>query len=358
MATANVYGLWLPPNHFAGAGLSTPTAATLDAAGEKLAFIVQASKTGNIRKIHWLPGSVTTATDTDVRIETVDAATGLPTGTLFGATTNGTQLAAAITTGVTAVTTLTADAAVTAGTSIFAIVIAPTGTPNYIVSLAATSSGSPYDFPYVKLFAAAAWGDLAANYVPIVAIEYSDGTFDYNPLLFPITTSSSGVFNSGSTPDERGLKFRIAAPVRVRGFWSMSNLAGDTDFVLYDSDGTTALSTLTKDKDIDMAYGNNVSVFRFTSSISLLANTFYRLTQKPTTVTNTRLYFITVAAAARFDQMEGGQDFHWTERTDAGAWTDVTTKRPDMGLIIDGISDGVSAGGLLTHPGMTGGIRG
>ena len=30
--------------------------------------------------------------------------------------------------------------------------------------------------------------------------------------------------------------------------------------------------------------------------------------------------------------MDGGPNFHYTSRTDAGAWTDVTTQRPWMGL--------------------------
>ena len=42
----------------------------------------------------------------------------------------------------------------------------------------------------------------------------------------------------------------------------------------------------------------------------------------------------------------------------APAWTDTTTTLPGVSLIVDQIDDGTGGGGLLTHPGMSGGMRG
>jgi len=55
-----------------------------------------------------------------------------------------------------------------------------------------------------------------------------------------------------------------------------------------------------------------------------------------------------VALAAAMDGFPGGQNVHRTERTDLGAWTDTTTKRPWMGVLLTGFNDG--AGGGLAFP--------
>jgi hypothetical protein len=49
--------------------------------------------------------------------------------------------------------------------------------------------------------------------------------------------------------------------------------------------------------------------------------------------------------------------FHLTTRSDAGAWTDTTTSWFPMQLIIDDLTASAS-GGMLVHPGMSGGING
>jgi hypothetical protein len=310
----------------------------LDAAGEKTAFMVQVPKTGSIRRIGVQIDTVVTATDTDFRLETIDATTGNPTGTLFGTTTNGTVLAAAITTGGFPYATLTADASVTKGDKL-AVVFVPTGTPNYSISGVPIDALQNWLFPYTKEFAAAAWGAPASAILPTVAIEYSDGTYAYIPSVFP-GLASSAVFNSGSTPDERGLKFKFPASVRLSGAWLMVDDDGDYDLVLYDSDGTTVLASLSNDKDVSGATVTSTALYLFSSSITLLANTFYRLVVKPTSVTNLRTVWITVTSASILDQTAGGQNFHWTERTDAGSWTDDTVKKPFIGLILDGIDTG------------------
>jgi hypothetical protein len=53
----------------------------IDATGEKYAAIIQIPKTGTISKIGFRTGTVTTSQTLRGGIETVDAATGAPTGT-------------------------------------------------------------------------------------------------------------------------------------------------------------------------------------------------------------------------------------------------------------------------------------
>ena len=336
MTVANVYGLVLPVDPaLTSTGFSS---LLMDASGEKVGVVLRAPKTGSIRKVHFRTGAVTTATDTDVRLETVDATTGHPTGTLLGTTTNVTVASASITAN-TWITTgaLTADASVTRG-DLLAAVIVPSGTPNYnVAGVNGTNSAFPYSVQYT-----ASWADNSA--IPAIALEYSDGSFAYIPNVLPFSAMNTHTFNNGSTPDERALKFRLAAPVRVAGVWFSGNRSGDVDFVLYDSDGTSVLASASMDKDV-LGSALQPEAILFSSSVSLSANTYYRLAVKPTSATNMSAYSWDVASAAIMDQMAGGQDFHYSERTNAGAWTDTTTRRLRIGLIIDGIDDGAGGGG-------------
>ena len=77
----------------------------------------------------------------------------------------------------------------------------------------------------------------------------------------------------------------------------------------------------------------------------LTANTYYRLVVKPTTANNITVVDYTFASVALMDAISGGQYCHKTERTDAGAWTDTTTRRPWMGFLIDQLDDGVGGSG-------------
>jgi hypothetical protein len=146
--------------------------------------------------------------------------------------------------------------------------------------------------------------------------------------------------------------------VKIGGLW-VRILPGATnsyDLVLYDSDGTTALKTVTIDSDQGRVTTSTTRVARF-ADVTLAANTAYRIAVKPGG-TNVTIYDCTVNSVAILDAFPGGQNFYLTSRTDAGAWTETTTRKPDMGVIITAVDNGASGGGLLVHPGMTGGFRG
>lgn len=316
--------------------LGTPTQIvnTLDAAGEKLGTVFQAPKTGSIRKIGLKIGTATLATDTDVRIETVDLSTGMPTGTLWGTDTNVLVSSASIVTN-TWVTTgaLTADAVVTQG-DILAVVIAPTLVPNYTILLPAITTQSQ-GFPYNVHFTSS-WATLLTNMG--FAIEYSDGTYAYIPGSYPIQGFSINTFNSGSAADEIALRFRLPFAFRLKGIWLSLDLDGDCDIVLYDADGTSELRTLAVDKDLKSgATLRQPFFFCWSQSVELLTNTFYRVAIRPSTVTDITLSLMTVATGAIMSQMSGGADFLYSWRVDGGAWTNPGTVRYLIGVHIDGI---------------------
>lgn len=327
---------------FLPARLTTPQASgpsftsnLINADTKKHAFILQAPKTGNIHKILFRSNTAATADTFDVRVETVDATTGDPSGTLWGTNTNATVNVNAAGTVFTA--TLTADAAVTIG-DIFAITWVPTA-GSVSVSFCMFNdvlSG----FPYTDLYGGASW--TKATSAPVVGIEYSDGTYHAMPGTFPFSALNTNTYNSGSTPDERGLKFQLPCPCTVSGFWVDMDNDGDLTVKLYDSDGSTVLQSLAIDKDLRANTNYSVQLYRFAATQALLANTYYRLTLVPGASNVTSADF-DVPSAAALDQIGGGQNFHHTQRTDAGAWTDTTTKRPFMGLIVNGFDDATGA---------------
>jgi hypothetical protein len=301
--------------------------------GSKWGWVVEAPKAGNIHKIHWRLGTVSTATDVDCRIETVDAATGLNTGTLWGTNTNGT-FPAPYSSGAWATVTLTADATV-AYRDRLAVVLVPTGSPSFNISSdLGIASGTFLGFPY-KLSGTSGTMSAAAPNGPIVlALEYSDGSFAYMPGTNPVKTVTNTTFNSGSSPDEIGLYFKFPTKVRVGGFYCIIDLDADCDVVLYDSNGTSVLETVTLDKDLRGSTSATLRFQRFASGYELVANTFYRLAYKPG-ASNVTVPDLGYDSAAMLNQLSPGSDWVYTSRTDGGAWSQINTRRPVMGLMVD-----------------------
>ena len=205
-----------------------------------------------------------------------------------------------------------------------------------------TAPSTNFAFPYMV-------EDVGAGYVkkvtqPRFGIKYSDGSFaELSPNVLPdIQDGFESTFASDTTPDEIGLRFRLPFPVKVGGAWAgMTSFASDADLVLYDLDGTTVLSSVSMDGNLT-SISTDVVVFQhFPDEIALLANTFYRLALKPTTVSTLRIGSRQVDTAALMNLLPGGDDFIWTQRTDAGAWTEIPTKRPLLGIYATAFDAGV-----------------
>lgn len=338
MAIVSVPPFYLIPP-YSGSNPTTAANLALTASGTQAATICAAPKTGAIRRIGLRIGTAATPTDTDVRMETVSAR--FPTGTLFGANTNGTLASGSITANAMNMVTLTADANVTAG-DLFAIVFVPSGSPSFN---ATTLSGIPGgQFPYPAVYNGSAWTASGASC--IAAVEYSDGTYATMPMVFPIDALNTHTFNSGSTPDEIGARFQLPVSMRVSGYWFAVDLDNDLDVVLYDSDGVTPLLTSAVTTAARQATSATTPyVRRFATTATLTAATYYYFAIKPG-ASNISIYSWDVPSAAAMDQMPGGQDWHYVSAKDpsgTGSWTAITTRYPVMGLLIDGIEQGAAA---------------
>lgn len=345
-------GFWFPrlPEHSA----STPSFTTgdvLDADGEKDAYILRVPRTGTLKAVGFRLGTVTQAPTNGLRVSFQDVS--LTTGDPDEATDQFRDVTSGLTTGAWVTTGLITDDGTDTGVkrsvtrgALLAVVVE-------FASFSAGDNLGVYARASVNTIGSGAVGHAynthktggtwAKNRGALnLALQYDDDVWECLDLpMHNLAALNSVNFSSSSSPDERGLIFQFPAPVAVRGgWWRGLNTATDTDMVLYDANGTTALETITFDAQVTTTgIGGNASYAPFSQDRVLLANTPYRLVMKPGS-SNMTLHDFDVAAAAIMNAHEGGQAWHYTQRTDGGAWSETTTKRPMMGLLVTGIDDG------------------
>ena len=89
-----------------------------------------------------------------------------------------------------------------------------------------------------------------------------------------------------------------------------------------------------------------VHVVRF-APVALTAGAVYRLSLTPGPAT-VQVRTFSVPSNAHLGGFEGGSSWYYSQRTDAGAWTDTTTKRPWFGVHVASIAP-ASGGGETAH---------
>lgn len=347
-------GMWIP--HLQTNTVSTPGFAagdTLDADGEKATYIFFVPRTGTVQAVGFRLGTVTQAPGNGLRVSFQDVtATGNPDEVQdqFRDVTSGLTTDTWVTTGL-----ITSDGtdngskrSVTRGT-LLAVVIeftSFTAGDNLNVlsrpSISTVGGGMLHLHSYNNLKTGGTWGTKNRSALNL-SLQYDDGTWAFmGPPTGPISALNHVNFSTSSNPDERGLIFQFPMPVTVGGGWFRGSLGSvAADLILYDADGSTVLDTKSMDGDqTTSASSANAAFCWFDRGIDLVAHANYRLILKPTTGSNVGLSDFEVPAAAFMAAHEGGAAWHFTQRTDGGAWSQTTTKRPMMGLLVTGIDDG------------------
>lgn len=344
MAFQSVSGGLLIPMRMTSSSLSFVNV-TLDAAAEKLAFILRVGKAGTIDKVGFLTANVATGDTMDIRLETVDLTNGEPTGTLLDTNSNGALVIGDGDDSTWLTTTLTTGPTVTEGQLIAVVIVNGSGGGNMSLRTVAFDRAN---FPYSSHFTTA-WAILTNSRGPLCALEYSDGSYEHALGVWPVSALAAATFNNTDDPDHIGLKFKLPFPAKIRGVWIVVDPDANLEIVLYDSDGTTELSTVDLDVGPRNVNGRVAQLVALSSSVELSKDTFYRIVVRPTTATDVAIDYFDVNAVAIMDAMPGGQDFHYTTKKDAG-WTDTTTRRPIISLILDALDDGAGGGGGVRNP--------
>jgi len=329
-----LFGLYLE-----GGFAPSLTSALMDASGEAVGFTLVAPKAGTISKIGFRTGTVTTGQSLDIRIETVGSDM-FPSGTLWAANTNGNQAILDTDDNKWFWVTLTAGAVVAQGQQFCVAIrwVSTVGNLNiaYTSSSTATAGGVPFAASYTT-----SWAFTAA--IPNIAVEYSSPTS--RPFLgtLPVLAHNSITFNNGSSPDEIGIIFQYPVPCKIIGAIAKINEVVTTFAVkLYDSDGSTVLESVTNiDAESNQASSGQVVILFDTQPI-INANMNYRLTLLPETAASITTKELEVDTASTMEALDGGANIYRTDRTDAGAWSQTTTKRPLLTPLISAIDSGPS----------------
>lgn len=321
-------------------------------AGEKNAQVLQAAETMVVTAISFKVNALTTAGNVDVSIQTLDPATGSPTGTLWSA--GAEALAFPLTTANTIYTaTLTTPVTINRG-DIYVIVLTnpATSNPNYALATQGSSARLTTTFPYrIRSTSAGVWTK-AVN-APFVVVPVVSGAYPFmlhGGLVHNFTAES---FNSGTASgsggDERGVMFNLPYGVRVTGAWIFEP-GGPFELVLYDAADNVLMTSQTFPNAARATAGSGtVGVYMFNGTYDTLPNVTYRLAIKPTSTTNVSIRANTATTGYTADMQLSSlpfsaAQFTWTSRTDGGAWTQNNLKVPFLTLVCRAIDTGGGGG--------------
>jgi len=198
------------------------------------------------------------------------------------------------------------------------------------VIIAGLTKGSISQFPSQhnagsSLKTGGTWADQLV--IPNIILEFSDGTFGTLEGAMPISALNSQTSNTGSTPDEIALGFKMPWDCEIDALWMIVNTGGatrDFDIVLYQ--GTTALKTISIDANATPSAASRTICVPI-PKMTLTKGTQYYLAHKPTTGNSNTVFSFNVGDANHLTAISGGVDFNYSERTDAGAWAAITTTK-------------------------------
>lgn len=177
-----------------------------------------------------------------------------------------------------------------------------------------------------------------------LAVRYTgDTAYTYIQGLQPSSADSGTVtVTAATTPDEVGVRFlapytgaRLAA---LYGYFAVSQTNNsDFDLVLYDS-ADVVLQTTRLTNQQASAFSSALSTvldFDRASLVELVKDQEYRVTIKPVGTGNVIVPYQDVGNVNRMGATPMGAGCYWTQRTDAGAWSNTTTRAPAFALVFD-----------------------
>lgn len=290
--------------------------------------------------INWQ--TVTAAGTVELRIETVDAATGKPTGTLYDANASKSFTPASNWQQVTFDTPPTAG--LTAGTE-YAVVLLTTSAGTAHTLRSHNTQGS---YPTVVLTAAdgTTRSNFAevANSVPVLTLVFEDSLEESLNCSPYATTSIVTLFGTNAG----GMKFTVppgttlaVAGIEVGNQVRTGTPAGDLRFrVLDSSDSAVAGTTVTLDKDSLASVNGRRVRFHFPAVVSLAAGTYRIVLDSASSANSSNCWSFRSAVVRVAANAPSG--FLLTSTTDVTAgpivWVDTATDVPPLGLVLDDVT--------------------
>jgi hypothetical protein len=364
-------------------GRSVPTSCTLDAAGEKFAMIGHvfwADKSGSAKTFSTSStisvkfGSVTFAdASTTLRIGIQDVATSTvtltqPDGT-FDVYADIAGNSGTITSSddniVKTLTMTTGTKSITHGDLIAVVLDLTARAGSDSLQILGNYSESNVLRPISVNDIGSGWADLSVSTAaqPLVMLIANDGTrgilkggvFHKAGATYPLQASTN--------PNRRGLIFQVPFACKVDSLCfvgAAASASADGSLKLYSTPlGTpTALATVSLlGEQMNNSVNERPGIYGLASEVELSADTDYAVIVEGTGTADITIGYIEMNSADD-RTVNGLQNCRGAYRNgDSGAFTESTTILPLCGVGISSVSLG-STGGLLTHPGMAGGMRG
>jgi len=360
-------GLWVPPAHgsinSSATGpllVGTALIGTTPNGGQKFAMFVTAPQDGALEGFECKIRSVTTWPTSGVRfsfqaLDPTPGATGVPEPNESEPETERVDVVANPGAGWLNPGNFGANRSVVAGEVVCCVIRQVSGSETWNIAIDALDMNQPggtgtvtaHGFPGMSAktgdVPAPTWGAAGPDY-PIVALRYAGGSYEpVNTPVAPIVTLNNTLFNSGSNPNERGLRFQMPVATRLAGVWFYGDMDGDFDIRFYTGNATAHDWAVIFDKDLRTATNAKLFILNLPKTL-ILANATYRVTIRPSSVTDIRLFDYDVSTAGLMNAVEGGAGFFLCAKTTTPSWTDSETKKPWMGLLFDQFDDGAGGG--------------
>ena len=321
---------------------------TIDAAGEYLGDVISAPKSGTITKVHFNTKTPVASGDVEVRVETVDDATGFASGTLFGANSNAlvTVTAAGVQTAV-----LSSSLVVTQGDELAVVLKADaSSTPN--VDIIRQNDTGP-SFPYSIYDIGGAGKNVTSLYA--IQVEYDDQTQPNIPWVRRFASISA---NAAINNNRRyGIRFQLPFDAVISGFffWNTLSQNADNTILIYKPDGVSIGVSATSNGNIFQVAGAAPGYYLFPTDFYAKARTWYRLAWYSTANVSAQIYTVGINNVDHLWDV-GGFDFicqenalyqpvHYTYTSAAAAptaesdWVNDLSQITPMSLLISEISE-------------------
>lgn len=287
------FGRSVPMNPDIGTTTGSPSLAaiTLDAAEEKIAFIVRPIGTQTLRKVGFVTGTVITGNTIDVRIESVEPL-GVspyvrPTGNLYCTNSSATVTINSVDDSKYKETdNLVSDCDVSNST--IAVVFARRGSFNGIINY---YSLSRYDNTVV-MSSTSASGYAVISGSPNMELYSDSGAIIDIKQTVCISTVSASSISVASNPNTIGNKITFPYAHTIDGVYAQIAASQDVDIKLIDSDGGTVLETIEISTSL---YRSGVKTFfALSTTYTFDANESYRIViqaKKSTTLNVHRIFY-------------------------------------------------------------------
>lgn len=340
-------------------------------AGSSYGVVFKAPRAGKIDAIGWYHASVTGPFNPfTVGLQGIDA-TGAPSGTFLGATSNA-QAAYTPVAGWQLVT-LAEKVTVNPNDNLSIVWTAPASSPGSAgmvqLNMGHVYIANPYTMQKSSFGSWALWSGSAANSMACFAVHYDDGTYAMVPYSAPLTAATKPAINSTTNPAQVGMRFSLPGPARLKGFFlnHENSWAGDAEIVLYGATGAYASligkATVLATDGRGVAGAQTIMVPASSGAGTILpAGQNLRLALRPTSANNViynRLTHPSPELAAAFYGLAGACLTQCSTQTptDLSTWTDFTSNSVfNMGLWLDGIDDGSGGAGPVSSGLIIGGF--